>query len=351
LGHGLRTPIFVQIAEATLRCKKCQLKRLSKLAALRTTFSPDYAKVLIFSAPLTWHCLFFSPSRMRKLFSGLAALALLASHPALAQGPTAASADPAQWVNPLIGTDSKPSLSNGNTYPAIALPWGMNFWMPQTGKMGDGWAYQYGADKIRGFKQTHQPSPWMNDYGQFAIMPITGKRVFEQDARASWYSHKAEVAEPNYYRVYLADHDVTTEIAPTERAASFRFTFPKTDSAYVVLDAFDKGSHVQVLPQQRRIVGYTTRNSSGVPKNFKNYFILEFDHDFASTVLYQDQAAAAAGVLDVTANHAGAIVGFRTRKGERVNVRVASSFISPEQAVLNLKELGASRAAPPGTRP
>jgi len=274
---------------------------------------------------------------MRKLFCSLAALALLASLPVLAQGPTP---DPAQWVNPLIGTDSKPSLSNGNTYPAIALPWGMNFWMPQTGKMGDGWAYQYGADKIRGFKQTHQPSPWMNDYGQFAIMPITGKRVFDQDARASWYSHKAEVAEPNYYRVYLADHDVTTEIAPTERAASFRFTFPKTDSAYVVLDAFDKGSHVQVLPQQRRIVGYTTRNSGGVPQNFKNYFILEFDHDFTSTTLYQDKVAAASGVLDVTANHAGAIVGFHTRKGERVNVRVASSFISPEQAVLNLQEIG-----------
>jgi predicted alpha-1,2-mannosidase len=277
---------------------------------------------------------------MSKPFFVLASL-LLAAGPTLAQGPAASTAvDPAQWVNPLIGTDSKPSLSNGNTYPAIALPWGMNFWMPQTGKMGDGWAYQYTADKIRGFKQTHQPSPWMNDYGQFAIMPITGKPVFDQDARASWYSHKAEVAEPNYYRVYLADHDVTTEIAPTERAASFRFTFPKTDSAYVVIDALDKGSHVQVLPQQHRIVGYTTRNSGGVPQNFKNYFVIEFDHDFTSTTLYQDKVAAAAGTLDVTANHAGAIVGFRTRKGERVNARVASSFISPEQAVLNLGELG-----------
>ncbi|MDJ0366839.1 GH92 family glycosyl hydrolase [Hymenobacter sp. H14-R3] len=280
---------------------------------------------------------------MLKLFSGLAALALLAGSPALAQTPaTPASptADPAQWVNPLMGTDSKPSLSNGNTYPAIARPWGMNFWMPQTGKMGDGWAYQYGADKIRGFKQTHQPSPWMNDYGQFALMPITGKPVFDQDARASWYSHKAEVAEPNYYRVYLADHDVTTELAPTERAASFRFTFPKTDSAYVVIDALDKGSHVQVLPQQRRVVGYTTRNSGGVPQNFKNYFVLEFDRDFTSTTLYQDSQPAAAGVLTVTANHAGAIVGFKTRKGERVNARVASSFISPEQALLNLQEIG-----------
>ncbi|TPG61744.1 GH92 family glycosyl hydrolase [Hymenobacter nivis] len=281
---------------------------------------------------------------MLKPLAAVAGLFLLAAGApaALAQGPTTAAAnqDLAQWVNPIIGTDSKPSLSNGNTYPAICRPWGMNFWMPQTGKMGDGWAYQYSADKLRGFKQTHQPSPWMNDYGQFAIMPTTGKRVFEENARASWYSHKAEVAEPNYYRVYLADYDVTTEIAPTERAARFRFTFPKTDSAYVVIDALDKGSYVKVVPGQRKVIGYTTRNSGGVPKNFKNYFVVEFDHEFASTALYQDKVAAASGVLEITANHAGAVVGFKTRKGERVNARVASSFISPEQAELNLKEIG-----------
>ena len=69
---------------------------------------------------------------------------------------------PVYYVSPLVGTQSKHALSTGNTYPAIALPWGMNFWVPQTGKMGDGWAYTYDADKIRGFKQTHQPSPWIN---------------------------------------------------------------------------------------------------------------------------------------------------------------------------------------------
>ena len=135
--------------------------------------------------------------------------------------------DPVEYINPLMGTDSHYDLSNGNTYPAIALPWGMNFWTPQTGVMGDGWAYTYDAHKIRGFKQTHQPSPWMNDYGQFSIMPVTGKLKFRQDDRASWFSHKAETAKPYYYSVYLADADVTTEITPTERAAQFRFTFPK----------------------------------------------------------------------------------------------------------------------------
>ena len=147
--------------------------------------------------------------------------------------------DPVDFVNPLMGTDSKVDLSNGNTYPAVAVPWGMNMWTAQTGKMGDGWQYQYAADKIRGFKQTHQPSPWMNDYGQFAIMPVVGMH-FNQDERASWFTHKSETATPYYYKVYLADHDITTEFSPTERAASFRFTFPKTDSAFVVLDAFQQ---------------------------------------------------------------------------------------------------------------
>ncbi|QNH61249.1 GH92 family glycosyl hydrolase [Hymenobacter sediminicola] len=265
----------------------------------------------------------------------LFALLTLLSFTASAQAPRNLAA----LVNPLMGTDSKPSLSNGNTYPAIARPWGMNFWLPQTGKMGSGWAYQYSADKLKGFKQTHQPSPWMNDYGQFSIMPITGKLRFEEEERASWFSHKAEEATPYYYRVYLADHNITTELTPTERAARFRFTFPQTDSAYVVLDALDKGSHVQVLPKQRRIIGYTTRNSGGVPQNFKNYFVLEFDHDFLSTTIYQDKVLDSK-LLEATANHTGAVVGFKTRKGEQVQVRVASSFISAEQAERNLGEIG-----------
>lgn len=249
--------------------------------------------------------------------------------------------EPVDWVNPLMGTASKPELSNGNTYPTIALPWGMNFWTPQTGKMGNGWTYTYDADKIRGFKQTHQPSPWMNDYGQFAIMPVVGqaggKPKFTQDDRASWFSHKAEVAKPYYYSVYLADADVTTEITPTERAAQFRFTFPQTDEAYVVVDAYDKGSYIKVIPAERKIVGYSTRHARGpLPENFKNYFVLYFDKPFASIRLWNgDQLAG--DVLELAADHAGALVGFKTVKGEKVGMKVASSFISEEQAELNLR--------------
>ena len=247
--------------------------------------------------------------------------------------------NPVDYASTLVGTQSKFELSTGNTYPATALPWGMNFWTPQTGKMGDGWAYTYNADKIRGFKQTHQPSPWMNDYGQFSIMPIVGEAVFDQDKRASWFSHKAEIAKPYYYKVYLADHDITTELVPTERAAMFRFTFPETNNSYVVIDAFDKGSYVKVMPEKNQIIGYTTRNSGGVPENFKNYFVIKFDKPFTFTSAVKDNEILT-NEKEVQCNHAGAIIGFATKKGEIVHARVASSFISPEQAELNLKELG-----------
>ncbi len=244
--------------------------------------------------------------------------------------------DPVEWVNPLMGTDSKPSLSNGNTYPAVGVPWGMNLWSPQTGKMGDGWMYSYSADKIRGFKQTHQPSPWMNDYGQFSIMPVTGKLKFNEESRASWFSHKAEVSKPYYYSVFLADADVTTELTPTERAAQFRFTFPKSDSSFIVIDAFDKGSYVKVIPAERKIVGYSTKFSRGPLPDFKNYFVIYLDKPF--TVAYTTNGDKLQAATELTADHAGAVIGLKTEKGEKVHLKVATSFISLDQAELNLKK-------------
>ena len=243
------------------------------------------------------------------------------------------------FVNPLVGSDSNSELSTGNTYPAIAMPWGMNFWVPQTGKMGDGWQYTYSAKKIRGLKQTHQPSPWINDYGQFSLLPTVGKPVFDEAKRASWFSHKAEKATPYYYSVYLADYDVTAELCPTERAALMAFTFPKTDQANVVIDAFDKGSCIQVIPAERKVIGFSTRNSGGVPDNFRNYFVIEFDHDFDAFVSVKDGQLISAN--EQKGNHVGAIITFKTsQRGEKIQARVASSFISSAQAMQNLKELG-----------
>ncbi len=250
-----------------------------------------------------------------------------------------ASFSPIDYVNPLVGTLSKFSLSTGNTYPAIALPWGMNFWTPQTGEMGNGWTYSYTDDQIVGFKQTHQPSPWINDYGQFSLMPVTGGKKFLQNERSSWFSHKAETAKPYYYSVYLADHDVKTEITPTERSAYFMFTFPKSEKSYIVVDAFDNGSFIQIDKEHHIITGYTTKNSGGVPENFRNYFVIKFDKPFTTAEVWSGNKIIE-GKKEVKGNHVGAILGFKTNRNEKIGVKVSSSFINEEQAWLNLEEIG-----------
>ena len=231
--------------------------------------------------------------------------------------------DPVDLVNPLTGTASSYELSTGNTYPAIALPWGTHFWTPQTGRNGDGWTYTYSATKIRGLKQTHQPSPWINDYGAFSIMPVTTGPVYDEEGRQSWFSHKAETVKPYYYSVYLAEHDVTAELAPTERAAAFRMTYPEKEMSYLVVDAYKDG-FVEIDMANNTIKGYSTANHGGVTEDFKNWFVVVSDTPFETKIID--------GWI--------AMVGFKTGKGQQVNLKVASSFISEEQARTNLKELG-----------
>ena len=247
--------------------------------------------------------------------------------------------NPEENVSTLVGTLSRHSYSTGNTYPATATPWGMNFWTPVTGVMGDGWAYRYDQNWIRGFKQTHQPSPWINDYGQFAIMPVRDAASVDQDSRASWFSHKSETAKPYYYQVYLADHDINAELAPSDRAAAFRFTFPESETSGVIVDAYDQGSYIKVLPEMQAIIGYTTKNSGGVPENFRNWFVVKFDKPFEEIKVYDGPSRHLKGKMEVEGNHALASVSFHTKRGEKVSVRTASSFISLSQALLNLEEV------------
>ena len=240
-------------------------------------------------------------------------------------GPSLQMADPVDYVNPLVGTASTYHLSTGNTYPAVALPWGMNFWTPQTGADGDGWTYRYDATHIRGLKQTHQPSPWINDYGCFSLMPVTTGPCLDEEKRASWFSHKAETATPYYYSVYLADHDVLAELAPTSRGAAFRLTYPESEISYLAVDGFPGGSLLKV--EGNRIYGRSHHNHGGVTDDYHNWFVIETDTPF--TVVERQEG-----------DHAQLLLGFPTGKGQVVELRTASSFISWEQADQNLQEVG-----------
>jgi len=238
--------------------------------------------------------------------------------------------EPVDYVSTLVGTLSKHSLSTGNTYPAIARPWGTHFWTPQTGADGNGWLYVYTDDKIKGFLQVHQPSPWIGDYGSFSIMP-SSKPVWEENARASWFSHKAETALPYFYSVYLADHDTFVEMTPTERAAAFRITYPEAEMSYLVVDCNDGGS--DIYADGKRIYGYSCHRSArgdggGLADNFHNWFIIESDTPFET-------------IEKVEGPHAHLLIGYRnTSKGQVVNLKIASSFIDYAQAETNLAELG-----------
>jgi predicted alpha-1,2-mannosidase len=243
------------------------------------------------------------------------------------------------YVNPLIGTLSDFSLSNGNTYPAVGVPFGMNYWTPQTAKNGDGWQYTYTAKKITGFKQTHQPSPWINDYGCFSFMPLTGKVQIDPLKRASWFSHKAEVSKAHYYKVYLADYDVTAEITPTNRAAQLRFSFGDSDTAYVLIDGFHKGSYIKYIQTENKVIGYSSYNSGGVPANFRNYFVILFEAPVNNISVWKDTVILQQS--EIEAKKAGMILQFDVSENKTITARVASSFISYEQAELNLnREIG-----------
>ena len=239
----------------------------------------------------------------------------------------------------IVGTQSTGDFSTGNTYPATAMPWGMNFWTPQTGENHNRWAYSYNDHTIRGFRQIHQPSPWIGDYGTFSIMPVKDIANVGQEARASWFSHKSETTKPHYYQVYLADPDVNVEIAPTDRAAAMRFTFPDSETSGFVVDAFHDGSYVKFIPEENAVVGYSTMNYEGVPDNFRNWFVIMFDKPVESFTMY-DTANKAVKGNEVESDNALAAVSFRTKRGDVVNVKAASSFISLEQAYRNLEEVG-----------
>ncbi len=252
--------------------------------------------------------------------------------------PLYAQKDLVKYVNTLQGTNSSFELTRGNTYPSTALPFAMHTWAPQTGWNGDGWKYQYCKDSIRGFQQAHQCSSWTNDYAVFSLMPITGKLVLDQFKRAAKFSHDNEIAKPNYYKVKL-DNKITAEISPTERGAHLRFSFPKKARSYVTLDGYTGMSRIKILPDENRIIGYV-HNGRGLKENFKNYFVIQFDKPIREFGTWENRYGEKwTGELEREGKGVGAYIRFDD--GVIVQAKVASSYISPEQAVLTLQtELG-----------
>ena len=253
-------------------------------------------------------------------------------------GQAAPPSDLVHYANTLQGTYSTYSLSYGSTYPTVGLPFAEHFYSPQTGKNGEGWKYQYQASEIRGFEQVHQCSPWMGDYAVFSLMPEEGDLKVTDDARGAAFKHENEIAKPNYYKVQF-DNGITTEISPVERGAHMRFSFTGKQNAYIVFDGYTKYCELQINPEKNEMTGYV-HNGTFIPGAFKAYFVLQFDKPFLSYGTWEKKSGAV--IKDQKTNTGNAIGAYlQFKKGTVVQVKMATSYISPEQAALSLKtELG-----------
>lgn len=250
-----------------------------------------------------------------------------------------AQLDLVKYVNTLQGTNSEHALTRGNTYPTTALPFGMHTWSPQTGENGSGWKYQYKKDSIRGFQQAHQCSSWTRDYCVFSLMPVIGQLKVDQYDRAAKFSHDNEIGKPHYYSVKL-DNGIKVEMSPTERGAHLRFNYPGKQNAYLVLDGYIGLSSVNIDQKKGKITGYITNSSGRLSQDFKNYFVIVFDKPIIAYGTWDNKSKdIKSGNNGDAGKGIGAYVQFAS--GTTVQVKVASSYISPEQAELNLsKELG-----------
>jgi predicted alpha-1,2-mannosidase len=258
----------------------------------------------------------------------------------LGQASLAQQKDLVSYVNTLQGTNSKHELTRGNTYPTTALPFGMHTWTPQTGKNGDGWKYQYFLDKIRGFQQAHQCSSWTRDYAVFSLMPMS-ELVVDENKREAKFSHDNEIAKPNYYKVAF-DNKIVTEISPSERGAHLRFSYPAGEKSFLVLDGYNRMSGVTIYPKENKITGYVS-NGQGFKRGWKSYFVLQFDQPIVAYGTWENkQNTIKADSTTAEGLGKGAYLEFKA--GSKVQVKTASSYISAEQAELNLKrELGADK--------
>ena len=276
---------------------------------------------------------------------------------------TERSGEYTSMVDTRTGTDSRFEISYGNTYPATGRPFGMHLWSPQTGENGFGWKYTWDAELIRGFCQSHQCSPWTRDYASLALFPETGELQVLSSCRGARFSHRDEVAMPHYYSVRF-ENGIKVEMTPTERCNLFRFDFPGSAEAFVVIDGCGIFSEMRIDTQNNTVTGCIPVFTRGGTE-LKNWFVVEFDRPFASYGSWKDpnalvstgydnrsmllaseqegtemeEAEICEGGLSASGNNTGVYLSFEN--GGRVHAKVASSYLGAEQALTNLnREIG-----------
>src|SRR4051794_34321214 len=231
-------------------------------------------------------------------------------------GPAAAApthAHPSDWAVTTRGTNSSGSFSRGNNIPAAAVPHGFNFWTPVTNANTLSWLYEYQRDNnadnlpvLEAFSASHEPSPWMGDRQTFQVVPSA------PGAGPLAFRHSNEVAKPYYYGVTF-ENKLKTEIAPTDHAALFRFTFPG-DTGSLRFRNVNSNASVSIDKAAGVVTGYSDVRSGLSNGATRMYMCATFDRPMASA----DGSNA-------------------TFDAKTVNMRIATSLISLDQAKHNLE--------------
>ncbi len=185
------------------------------------------------------------------------------------------------YVNIKMGTDSVMRYSNGNTLPLTQLPFAMASFCPQTELVQgqEPWFYKPNAPFCEGVRLTHQPSPWIDDYGSFVMMP---QNDIISDTSGGAYSGirlKDTVLSPSYMKIHFLRSDCVFELTPTEYGGAVKLSFLNKQKSYLSFFKV-KGENTYYLDREANaLMGTTTCQSKTNAKSFKMYFAVKFSEN------------------------------------------------------------------------
>lgn len=246
------------------------------------------------------------------------------------------TADYTRYADPLNGTKGL-IFYYGRTTPFVGPPFAMTKWSActQPGRIGRP-IYQYLNTHITGFRATHKPAMWMGDYGHVTLLPAVGTMSSDKLTQELTYSHRHEIATPQYYSLQVSQKGkkMTVEMTATSRCGILRFSYPKGEQSAVIIAKLH--GYIEIDTIRREIRGWNTERESealGPPlPSFKGYFIIRFDQPFTQWGT-TDSGRLHGGTASISSGACGAWVSFGQ---SRVEARVATSFISLDQARDNM---------------
>lgn len=246
------------------------------------------------------------------------------------------------YVQPLQGTASGYHFSEGNTLPLIARPWGHAAWSPQSDESGGGWFFHPRHRRFQGVRMTHQPSPWIRDYAPLILMPQIGELAVTAEARSASYRPEELELHPHRFQLELPRYQTKLELAPAMHSAILRASFRRVEGARWLIAPLQGASSIAIDPHGRCITGSTSSHYGEVHPSFAMHYVIMLDCEINTEqcgVFLPDGETRQQ--LTASGDGVGAYVGVTPPESGEVTIRVSTSLISAEQALLNMKrELG-----------